>query len=60
MVAKAEATLYHRKDGKVLIYVPLAIAKDTSFPIMLPERGERKKVRIFFDDNNVVVCEAKS
>jgi len=45
LVSEGLGSIFKRKDGKYFIYLPLAVAEDTSFPIPMTES---RKVKISF------------
>jgi len=49
MVKKGKGRLFKRKDGKYLIYVPVALAEDSMFPFPLDEVGSAVSVKLSFE-----------
>jgi len=49
MVLSKEGTLYHRKDGKFMLYIPIDLARDSQFPFKELEKGKNLKVMIFIN-----------
>ena len=48
MVREGKGTLFRRKDGKYLIYVPVALAEDSMFPFDLKTKNS-ERVKVFFN-----------
>jgi len=46
MVLSKEGTLFHRKDGKWILYIPTDLVRDSQFPFSDLKRGEKLKVAI--------------
>jgi len=46
MVLSKEGTLYRRKNGICLLYIPVDMVKDSQFPFREIEKGKSKKVMI--------------
>jgi len=46
MVLSKEGTLYRRKNGIMLLYIPVELTKDSQFPFSALEKGTSKKVMI--------------
>jgi len=46
MVLSKEGTLFHRKDGKWLLYIPTDLVRDSQFPFSKLMKGEKLKVTI--------------
>jgi len=57
MVKEGKGRLFKRKDGKYLIYVPVALAEDSMFPFPLDEVDSAVSVKIGFKvgDNKLKV-----
>jgi len=49
MVLSKEGTLFHRKDGKWILYIPTDLARDSQFPFSKLERGNKQKVMVFIN-----------
>jgi len=47
MVLSKEGTLFHRKDGKWILYIPTDLARDSQFPFNKLARGQKQKVMVF-------------
>jgi len=47
MVLSKEGTMYHRRDGKWIIYIPTDLARDSQFPFNKLEKGNKQKVMVF-------------
>ena len=47
MVREGKGNLFRRKDGKYLLYVPVALAEDSMFPFDLKEQ-DSVKVKVSF------------
>ena len=48
MVREGKGTLFRRKDGKYLIYVPVALAEDSMFPFDLSTKNS-EQVKVSFN-----------
>jgi len=46
MVLKKEGTLFHRRDGKWILYIPTDLTRDSQFPFSELQRGTKMKVAI--------------
>jgi hypothetical protein len=45
MVNEANGTLFRRKDGKYLLYIPVDLAEDSMFPLKQPQQTQRLELR---------------
>ncbi|RLI46041.1 hypothetical protein DRO69_03990 [Candidatus Bathyarchaeota archaeon] len=59
MVTEGKGRLFRRKDGKYLIYLPLALATDSQFPFKT-EDSIKVKVSFKVGDNKVIVEKLES
>jgi len=57
MVSEANGTLFRRKDGKYLMYIPVYLAEDSMFPIKATSANPKVRVKISFKigDNKLTV-----
>ena len=46
MVLSKEGTLYRRKTGQFMLYIPTDMTKDSQFPFRKLEKGAKQKVMI--------------
>jgi len=46
MVLSKEGTLYRRKNGIMLLYIPVELTRDSQFPFSRLEKGNSQKVMI--------------
>jgi len=58
MVNVGRGRLFRRKDGKYLIYVPLDLAEDSTFPFKT-ETSRDIKISFKIGDNKIVIEEWK-
>ncbi|MCW4033281.1 MAG: hypothetical protein NWF08_07845 [Candidatus Bathyarchaeota archaeon] len=56
MVSQGFGSIFKRKDGKYFIYLPLALAEDTSFPFLMTE-SRKVKVSFKHGEKRIVVEE---
>ena len=49
MVKMGKGRLFRRKDGKFLVYVPVALAEDSMFPFPIGEDETGISVKISFE-----------
>lgn len=54
MVTKGKGRLFRRKDGKYLVYIPVALATDSQFPFKT-ENSVRVKVSFKIGDDKVII-----
>ena len=59
MVTKGKGRLFRRKDGKYLVYIPLALAMDSQFPFKT-ENSVRVKVSFKIGDDKVIIEKLES
>jgi len=52
MVKEANGTLFRRKDGKYLLYIPVDLAEDSMFPIKVTQVNPKVRVKISFKIGN--------
>jgi len=56
LVSQGLGSIFKRKDGKYFIYLPLALAEDTSFPLPFT-RSRKVKVSFKHGEKRIVVEE---
>jgi hypothetical protein len=56
---EGKGRLFRRKDGKYLVYIPLALATDSQFPFKT-EDSVRVKVSFKIGDNKVIIEKFRS
>ncbi len=54
MVNEAKGTLYRRKDGKYLLYIPVDLAEDSMFPFKVTS-AEKVKISFKVGDKKLTV-----
>jgi hypothetical protein len=54
MGTEGKGRLFRRKDGKYLVYIPLALATDSQFPFKT-EDSVRVKVSFKIGDNKIII-----
>ncbi len=59
MTTEGKGRLFRRKDGKYLIYIPLALATDSQFPF---KTGTSVKVKVSFKigDDKIIIEKLRS
>jgi len=48
MVNEAKGSLFRRRDGKYLMYIPKALAEDSTFPIKATSANPKVRIKISF------------
>jgi len=56
---EGKGRLFRRKDGKYLVYIPVALATDSQFPFKT-EDSVRVKVSFKIGDNKVIIEKFRS
>jgi hypothetical protein len=59
MGTEGKGRLFRRKDGKYLVYIPLALAIDSQFPFKT-EASVRVKVSFKIGDDKVIIEKLES